>query len=57
MINKKFSQFASPQEAGVQGRALLWYLPPKRGLLLMPESWTEEQMRPLTDYFPPAPMP
>jgi len=28
---------------------LLWYLPPRRYLLLMPENWTTDQMRPLRE--------
>ena len=51
VINRRLSQFASPRIAGQQGRFLLWYLPPRRSLILMPDSFTEDQMRPLTEYF------
>ncbi len=52
VINRKFNDFPDAVTATRQGNMLLWYLPPKRGLLLMPQSWNESQMRPLTDYFP-----
>jgi hypothetical protein len=29
---------------------LLWYLPPARSLMLLPEGWSEENMVPLADY-------
>lgn len=28
-----------------------WYLPPERGLTLMPENWTEAEMTPLREFF------
>ncbi len=53
VINRKLSEFASPEVASAQARALLWYLPPRRSLILMPESWTQQDLDPLTNFFPP----
>ncbi len=52
VLSRKLSEFASPQEAGKQASSLLWYLPPHRSLILMPESWKQEDMSPLTTLFP-----
>ena len=52
VINRKLSDFAKPETAGEQSTPLLWYLPPKRSIMLMPESWTHDAMDPLTNYFP-----
>jgi hypothetical protein len=49
VIGRKFSDFPDPEIAGQAARLLLWYLPPHRFLLLMPENWSAEQMRPLRD--------
>ena len=55
VLNRKLSDFPSPEVAGRRCRTLLWYLPPRRGLLLMPEGWTDADMRPLTEFFPQTP--
>ncbi len=52
VLNRKLSEFSSREIAGQQGRFLLWYLPPNRGLIMMPESWNDAEMKPLTDFFP-----
>ena len=49
VIGQKFSAFPSPDIAAQAARLLLWYLPPHRYLLLMPEEWTTDQMRPLQE--------
>jgi hypothetical protein len=49
VIGRKFSDFPDPEVAGQAARMLLWYLPPRRYLLLMPENWTIDQMRPLRE--------
>jgi hypothetical protein len=49
VIGRKFSEFPDPEVAAQAARMLLWYLPPRRYLLLMPENWTADQMRPLRE--------
>ncbi len=49
VIGRKFSEFPDQEVAGQAARMLLWYMPPHRYLLLMPENWTTEQMRPLRE--------
>jgi hypothetical protein len=49
VIGRKFSEFPDPETAGQAARMLLWYLPPRRYLLLMPENWSADQMRPLSE--------
>lgn len=49
VIGRKFSEFPDPEIAGQAARMLLWYLPPRRYLLLMPENWSADQMRPLRE--------
>jgi hypothetical protein len=49
VIGRKFSEFPDGELAAQAARMLLWYLPPRRYLLLMPENWTTEQMRPLRE--------
>ncbi len=49
VIGRKFSDFPDAEVAGQAARMLLWYLPPRRYLLLMPDNWTTEQMRPLSE--------
>ena len=51
VLGKKMSEFPDQATAARQTQALLWYLPPARSLVLMPESWTLDQMRPLTEFF------
>jgi hypothetical protein len=49
VIGRKFSEFPDPEIASQAARMLLWYLPPRRYLLLMPENWSADQMRPLRE--------
>jgi hypothetical protein len=49
VIGRKFSEFPDQEVAGQAARMLLWYMPPHRYLLLMPENWTTDQMRPLRE--------
>jgi hypothetical protein len=49
VIGRKFSEFPDPETAAQAARLLLWYMPPRRYLLLMPENWSAEQMRPLRE--------
>lgn len=49
VIGRKFSEFPDPETAAQAARMLLWYLPPHRYLLLMPENWSADQMRPLRE--------
>ena len=51
VIGKKMSEFPDAATAARQTQALLWYLPPTRSLVLMPESWALDQMHPLTEFF------
>lgn len=51
VIGKKMSEFPDAATAARQTQLLLWYLPPSRSLVLMPESWTLDQMRPLANFF------
>jgi hypothetical protein len=49
VIGRKFSEFPDPEIAAQAARMLLWYLPPHRYLLLMPENWSADQMRSLQE--------
>ncbi|HEX4582610.1 MAG TPA: hypothetical protein VH139_11135 [Acidobacteriaceae bacterium] len=49
VIGRKYSEFPDQEIAAQAARMLLWYLPPRRYLLLMPENWNAEQMRPLRE--------
>jgi hypothetical protein len=49
VIGRKFSEFPDPEIAAQAARMLLWYLPPRRYLLLMPENWSADQLRPLRE--------
>jgi hypothetical protein len=49
VIGRKFSEFPDQDVAAQAARMLLWYLPPRRYLLLMPENWSADQMRPLRE--------
>ena len=51
VLGRKMSEFPDQATAARQTQALLWYLPPSRSLVLMPESWTLDQMRPLAEFF------
>ncbi len=52
VINRRLAEFPNRETADRQGQMLRWYLPPKRGLLLMPDGWEEKDMLPLTNFFP-----
>ncbi len=49
VIGRKFSEFPDHEVASRATQMLLWYFPPRRYLLLMPENWTLEQMVPLKE--------
>jgi len=49
VIGRKHSEFPDPDAIDLQMRMLLWYLPPARSLVLMPEDWTLDQLTPLKD--------
>jgi hypothetical protein len=49
VIGRKFSEFPDQETAAQAARLLLWYMPPHRYLLLMPEEWDASQMRPLRE--------
>jgi hypothetical protein len=49
VIGRKFSEFPDQEVAAQAARMLLWYMPPHRYLLLMPENWSTDQMRPLRE--------
>ncbi len=51
LLNRRLSNFPDASAASQQCHLLLWYLPPGRGVMLMPEGWDDSQMHPLTDYF------
>jgi len=49
VIGRKQSDFADEAEADGQMRMLLWYLPPARSLVLMPEDWSLDQLTKLSE--------
>ncbi|HEV8026286.1 MAG TPA: hypothetical protein VGP50_02585 [Stellaceae bacterium] len=49
VIGRKRSEFADEVTADRQMEALLWYFPPGRSLVLMPEDWPEDRLTPLSD--------
>ena len=49
VIGRKRSSFSSDQEVSDEMARLLWFMPPKRSLILMPEDWSLDQMDRLTD--------
>lgn len=52
VINRKLSEFPEEAAAGREVNRLLWYLPPKRSLMLMPEDWDQSRLQPLAGFFP-----
>jgi hypothetical protein len=48
VIGKKHSEFPDAAAVDRQMQMLLWYLPPARSLVLMPEDWSLDQMTPLS---------
>jgi len=51
VIGRKRSDFASDEEVNTAVAYLSWFLPPKRGIVIMPESWRQGDMTPLSDLF------
>lgn len=51
VIGRKQKDFANEDEARFEMQRISWMLPPGRGLMLMPDNWSERQMTPLTDLF------
>jgi hypothetical protein len=51
VIGRKRGDFANEQEATFEMQRVAWMLPPGRGLILMPDDWTDRQMTSLTDLF------
>jgi hypothetical protein len=44
VIGRKRSSFRSSEEVGDEMARLLWFMPPNRALILMPEDWSLSQM-------------
>jgi hypothetical protein len=57
VIGRKHSEFPDPDAIDRQMRMLLWYLPPARSLVLMPEDGSLDQMTPLSDLAADRPAP
>ena len=51
VIGRKRSEFATEAEVERELRMLFWFLPPQRGIVLMPEDWAPSDMTRLTDLF------
>ncbi len=51
VINRRRADFEDPDLIAGQLRMLLWYMPPSRAIMLLPDGWAEQSMTPLTDYF------
>lgn len=51
IIGRKQGDFPTEQEGTFEMQRISWMLPPGRGLMLMPDEWSERQMTPLTDLF------
>jgi hypothetical protein len=51
VIGRKRSSFADQALLDGLIRYTRWYLPPGRGLALMPEDWSESEMTPLSTFF------
>ena len=49
VIGRKRSGFSSDQEVNDEMARLLWFMPPKRSLILMPDDWSFDQMDRLSD--------
>lgn len=49
VIGRKRSSFSSDQEVTDEMARLLWFMPPKRSLILTPEDWSLNQMERLAD--------
>ncbi len=51
MLSRSFEEFPDPQHRTAQVRMLLWYLPPRRSILLRPAKTAVETMTPLSQLF------
>ena len=49
VIGKKRSEFPEGAPLDDMARMLLWYLPPQRSVMLMPDDWSLGQMTPLSE--------
>lgn len=49
VVGRKRSEFRAEEPADDMTRALLWYLTPRRSVMLMPEEWSLDEMTPLRD--------
>jgi len=50
LLNCKPEDTPDPEQFAAHVQRLLWYLPPARSLMLLPEGWSEENMVPLASY-------
>lgn len=50
LLNCKAEDAPDPEHLAAHVQMLLWYLPPARSLMLLPDGWSEENMVPLADY-------
>ncbi len=55
VIGKRRSEFPDEQAAWQAMQYVLWYLPPMRSVVLLPEEWRLEELTPLRDLFAGAP--
>lgn len=51
VIGRRRNDFGTEDEGRFEMQRISWMLPPGRGLMLMPDEWSERQMTPLTDLF------
>lgn len=54
VIGRKRSEFPEGADIDHAARTLLWYLPPSRSVMLMPEEGSRERMLPLRNLFAPG---
>ncbi len=47
LLNCKPEDAPDPEHLAAHVQMLLWYLPPARSLMLLPDGWSEENMVPL----------
>lgn len=50
LLNCKAEDAPAPDQLAAYVQRLLWYLPPARSIMLLPEGWSEANMVPLADY-------
>ena len=50
LLNCKPEDAPDPEHLAAHVQLLLWYLPPARSLMLLPEGWSDENMVPLASY-------